>query len=710
MNMNEIESCRTLVTSMRVPQLQAVLQTFNPQLSSARKQELIQRIYNLIHDKKTSANTCQRIREVTRTPSLNPQQPSMRAFNQFQRLPHPAYYPAQMRPNQQQQSFSNAFMAGGQMHTNMNPPVVMPGRTGGRAERMSITRLPFYDEVGVVLRMSELQALNGRSGDARSIFSFTIQPEHVPLITYRGDQPTPRYELQLRMFLFDADIEQADDFPPNCVIKVDDNPVALPAIIPTNKPNAEQKRYSRPVDITQYVQSQRINMNRQHKLEIDWFSDRRIWAMGIWLVHRQNATILLDRVLLNGIRRSADETKKKIAVMLDGDDDNIALDQLKISLLCPLMKTRMKIPARTKTCSHLQCFDLLNYLNMNEKRPSWKCPQCSGNAHYDNLIIDQYFVDMLKAVEHNVEEVELSRDGNWKILEVTCDDISDDDDDVSTPKTIKVEETSSTKTNTKSAKKDDAEIITLDDSDDDVNPGSSEPAPRTIPVPSSVSTNFSSEAPTPPTPLTTNGTNVALAKSISTTAAAATRGPQAKQSRLNDDNSSTRSLEYRKSRSDSSSSETSSDSGNTRRRKIPAALRETNGKSTTAPSSSSTATTSKNKSSKKVNESDIITLDSSDEEQEMLPRPARISASRSTTYSYGSTDSNPPQTNGTTNGTSSTVKRPNGLHSDVAQKNGHISTNNLSDEIEYEVADGLTQFVNSIFLRDTRGPSTFTAS
>uniref|UniRef100_A0AC34FGX9 SP-RING-type domain-containing protein n=1 Tax=Panagrolaimus sp. ES5 TaxID=591445 RepID=A0AC34FGX9_9BILA len=494
-------------------------------------------------------------------------------------------------------------------------------------------------------------------------------------------------------------------------------------------------------------------MNRTHKLEIDWFSDRRTWAVGIWLVHRQNATILLNRVLESGIRRSADETKRKIAAMLDGDDDNIALDQLKISLLCPLMKTRMKIPARTKTCSHLQCFDLLNYLDMNEKRPTWKCPQCNGNAHFDDLIIDQYFMDMLKAVEHNVEEVELSRDGNWKILEVAfaCEDLSDDDDDGTATKTVKVEETSSTKTNNKSTKKDD-EIITLDDSDDDNNPGSSEPAAsRSIPFPSSVSTNFSSEAPTPPrTPLTTNGSNVVApaAKSSSTTA---TSGPQAKQGRLNDDNSSTRSTGYRRSRSSSSSSEASSDSGHPRRRKIPAAIRgyrrsrsssssseassdsghprrrkipaanrgATNGKPATPSASSTTAAATSKNVSKKVNESEIITLDSSDDEESM-PRPARItqSSSRSNSYAYsngtnGSTDSNPPQTNGTTNGTSastSATKRPNGVHSDVAQKNNQISSNNLTEAIEYEVADGLTQFINSVFLRDTRGPSTFTAS
>jgi E3 SUMO-protein ligase PIAS1 len=671
--MNEVDSCSTLVSSMRVPQLQAVLQTFDPQRSSGRKQELTQRIYNLLRDKKTQANTCQRIREITRTPALNPQQLMRTPFNQYQRAPHPSYYPAQARSNLPS-SFSNAFMPG-QMSAGVNVPVVMPARAGGRAEKMQITRLPFYDVAGVVLKMSELQPLTGRTGDVRCVFPFVIQPEHIALITYRGDQPTPRYELQLRMFLFDMDIEQADDFPPNCVIKVDDNPVVLPAVIPTNKPNAEQKRYSRPVDITQYIQSQRHNMNRTHKLEIDWFSDRRTWAVGIWLVHRQNADILLGRMLSNGIRRSIDETKKRITLMLDGDDDTIALDQLKISLLCPLMKTRMNIPARTKTCSHLQCFDLLNYLNMNEKRPSWKCPQCNANAHFDNLIVDQYFMDLLKAVEQNVEEVELLRDGNWKILEVACDTLSDDDDD--TPlKAMKIEDASS---KAKAAKKEEAaEIITLDDSDDE--------GARAFPA--SVSTNPSSVNTSPPrTPAETNGTS----KSRSS--------PHAKRGKTDD--SSSRSS-YRRSRSSSSSSQSSSDSGRQRRRKV-AAASKTNGKSN---------------SSKKVNESEIIVIDS-DSDSPAAPIAQSSSRSRTSTFTpQGSVDSNPPQlpmVNG--NNSSSTngndeppQKRPNGVRSDVARSQFLNLTNRLPEAIEYDVADGLTQFVNSIFLRDSRNANAFTAS
>ncbi|KAK5985869.1 MIZ/SP-RING zinc finger, partial [Trichostrongylus colubriformis] len=53
-----------------------------------------------------------------------------------------------------------------------------------------------------------------------------------------------------------------------------------------------------------------------------------------------------------------------------------------------LSRTRIVLPARCKKCPHLQCFDLYNYLQMNEKRPTWRCPVCSDWAPYKLLIID----------------------------------------------------------------------------------------------------------------------------------------------------------------------------------------------------------------------------------------------------------------------------------------------------------------------------------
>uniref|UniRef100_A0A8C5S4L5 SP-RING-type domain-containing protein n=1 Tax=Laticauda laticaudata TaxID=8630 RepID=A0A8C5S4L5_LATLA len=49
---------------------------------------------------------------------------------------------------------------------------------------------------------------------------------------------------------------------------------------------------------------------------------------------------------------------------------------------------RLSVPCRAETCAHLQCFDAVFYLQMNEKKPTWMCPVCDKPATYDQLMID----------------------------------------------------------------------------------------------------------------------------------------------------------------------------------------------------------------------------------------------------------------------------------------------------------------------------------
>ncbi|PIO68598.1 MIZ/SP-RING zinc finger [Teladorsagia circumcincta] len=172
------------------------------------------------------------------------------------------------------------------------------------------------------------------------------------------------------------------------------------AVIPTNKPNVEPKRPSRPVDITQQCLNVR-DASRPLRLLIEWTGDKRVWAVAVYLVYRLTSDILRDRAIgtytgpTYGNKEAVDHhqsehvTRDVIRSRLSGgNDDDIAMAQLKISLLCPLSRTRISLPARCKKCPHLQCFDLYNYLQMNEKRPTWRCPVCSDWAPYKLLIID----------------------------------------------------------------------------------------------------------------------------------------------------------------------------------------------------------------------------------------------------------------------------------------------------------------------------------
>ena len=43
----------------------------------------------------------------------------------------------------------------------------------------------------------------------------------------------------------------------------------------------------------------------------------------------------------------------------------------KVSLICPLTKVKLKIPARSNDCEHLECFDLKAFLTLFHKSLCW---------------------------------------------------------------------------------------------------------------------------------------------------------------------------------------------------------------------------------------------------------------------------------------------------------------------------------------------------
>merc|ERR1712218_703639 len=123
---------------------------------------------------------------------------------------------------------------------------------------------------------------------------------------------------------------------------------------------------------------------------------------------------LLERLTLKG-KRQPEFTRELIKKKLTDDEDGIATTNLKVTVSCPLGKMRMSMPCRPTTCDHLQCFDASLFLMMNEKKPTWTCPVCDGPAKYDDLILDGYFQEVIKADELPEEENEiiLNQDGSW---------------------------------------------------------------------------------------------------------------------------------------------------------------------------------------------------------------------------------------------------------------------------------------------------------
>ncbi|KAL2987319.1 hypothetical protein AAZX31_11G020700 [Glycine max] len=98
------------------------------------------------------------------------------------------------------------------------------------------------------------------------------------------------------------------------------------------------------------------------------------------------------------------------------NDSDIIEGASRISLNCPISFTRIKTPVKGHSCKHFQCFDFDNFININSKRPSWRCPRCIQNVCYADIRLDRNMVEILKNVGENITEVIVFANGSWKAV------------------------------------------------------------------------------------------------------------------------------------------------------------------------------------------------------------------------------------------------------------------------------------------------------
>lgn len=99
-----------------------------------------------------------------------------------------------------------------------------------------------------------------------------------------------------------------------------------------------------------------------------------------------------------------------------GADSDIIEGASRISLNCPISFKRIVTPVKGHLCKHHQCFDYDNYISMNLKKPSWRCPSCNQPVCFIDLRIDQNMVKIIKELDQDTTDVEISSDGSWKAI------------------------------------------------------------------------------------------------------------------------------------------------------------------------------------------------------------------------------------------------------------------------------------------------------
>jgi hypothetical protein len=284
-----------------------------------------------------------------------------------------------------------------------------PGPTVSQPANVKMKKLPFYDIHGELLQPSALPALgSGRFQEANYQFQLSLQ-QATDIASNRdirlGSKLDYLYQIQLRFCPLEPAAEQGDEFPPSICVQVNGKMCQLPNPIPTNKPNVEPKRPPKPINITQLCKLSPILPN---VINIKWASldFTKGWVVGIWLVEKLTSEGLLQRLKQRG-SRDAEFTRELIRNKLNDDEDEIATTNLKVTVACPLGKARMTVPCRPSTCDHLQCFDAVLFLQMNEKKPTWQCPVCDSPALYESLLVDGYFLEVINAPELPDEENEI---------------------------------------------------------------------------------------------------------------------------------------------------------------------------------------------------------------------------------------------------------------------------------------------------------------
>ncbi|WYZ41896.1 hypothetical protein EsH8_V_000791 [Colletotrichum jinshuiense] len=190
-----------------------------------------------------------------------------------------------------------------------------------------------------------------------------------------------------------------------------------------------------------------------------------IYFTAVEVVETLSHETVLHMVLQQGII-SAESTKKAIQNRLkplpvDGDDEIAVVDNdLSVDLADPFSATIFKIPARGATCTHMECFDLVNWLQTRPAKPrctvhgsgddcstcsrgrnagpepslvdKWKCPLCDGDARPYSLRTDNFMAEVRAKLEMDgklhTKTIYVAANGTWRPkVEEEVDDEDDED-------------------------------------------------------------------------------------------------------------------------------------------------------------------------------------------------------------------------------------------------------------------------------------------
>ncbi|XP_027025550.1 E3 SUMO-protein ligase PIAS4-A isoform X1 [Tachysurus fulvidraco] len=388
----ELVEAMNMVKSFRVSDLQTLLASMG-RSKSGLKQDLVGRALRLVQTE-YSPELLKNVRQLYET--RFPKAPGWLAARRPEAIPAVSYPTINSSPRSTAQ---------GTDYLNGMPKLAAPP-----AAEVKLVPLPFYHNLETLLPPTELIAQNSEKlQDSQCVFELT-QSQIDQIRNSSELRPGVKsVQVVLRICYTDSIGVQEDQYPPNIAVKVNQSYCHVPGYYPSNKPGVEPRRPCRPINITPWLHLSTAT----NRVTITWGNFGKRYSVAVYLVRVFTSAELFNQLKHCSVE-SAERCRERIQDKLRFDPESeIATTGLRVSLICPLVKMRLGVPCRALTCAHLQCFDAVFFLQMNEKKPTWTCPVCDKPAPFELLTIDGLLSEILKETE-DVEEIEYLTDGSWR--------------------------------------------------------------------------------------------------------------------------------------------------------------------------------------------------------------------------------------------------------------------------------------------------------
>ncbi|KZV77753.1 hypothetical protein PENSPDRAFT_740919 [Peniophora sp. CONT] len=280
---------------------------------------------------------------------------------------------------------------------------------------------PFFTNEQTVSTIVECPESTGAQDRRQQTLNFTLTSDHIAKL--RSTTET----WQLRLYCTSSSFYGTGaaayrfnnapcpiEFPPTCEIRVNNTQLSASTKGLKKKPGTAP-----PPNLGKTVN---LNAGASNRVELIYVNSQqnnnqtptppKKYFMTVLLVQYTDTDQLVER-LKKGKYVSGDRIRDQRRLQQSSDDDDIVAGPSKISLKCPLSYVRIATPARSATCVHPSCFDAMSWFSVNEQTTTWNCPICEKLINQEDLIVDGYFDEILKATHEDTEDVMVEADGEW---------------------------------------------------------------------------------------------------------------------------------------------------------------------------------------------------------------------------------------------------------------------------------------------------------